>query len=82
VPIYEFRCTKCGKNFDVLRSREQAGAPAQCPDDGAAGQRLFTSSVVLTGGDFDGGSDDFDMDDMGGMGGMGGMGMDDFDDDF
>jgi putative FmdB family regulatory protein len=79
VPVYEFRCTQCGKNFDVLRSREQAGAPAQCPHDGAAGQRLFTSAVVLAGGsDFDaGGGDDFDMDGMGGMGGM-----DDFDDDF
>ena len=47
MPVYEFRCTQCGKNFDVLRSREQAGAPAQCPHDGAAGQRLFTSAVVL-----------------------------------
>jgi len=84
MPIYEFRCTKCGKSFDVLRAREQAGAPAQCPHDGAAGQRLFTSAVVLSGGGggFDFGGDD-DMD-MGGMGGMppGMGGMDDFDDDF
>ena len=81
MPIYEFRCTKCGKNFDVLRPRDEAGAPAKCPHDGAAGQRLFTSAIVLAGGsDFDMG-DDFDMEGMGGMPpGMGGM--DDFDDDF
>lgn len=72
MPIYEFRCTKCGRSFDVVRPRAKAGDPAKCPDDGARGQRLFTSSIVLPSGgaDFDFG----DMPDMSGMGDMGGMG--------
>ena len=80
MPIYEFRCTKCGRSFDVLRPRTKASAPAKCPDDGASGQRLFTSAIMLGssgGGDFDFG-DMPDMPDMGGMGGMGDMGDMDF----
>lgn len=77
MPVYEFRCTKCGKNFDVIRPREQAGKPAKCPDDGARGQRLWTSAIVL-------GGEDFDMDfgdDVGAGGDFGGgdFGDDDFD---
>jgi putative FmdB family regulatory protein len=83
VPIYEFRCTKCNRNFDVTRPREKAGAPAKCPHDGAPGQRLFTAAIAL--GAASSSFDDFDFggDDMEGMGGMPGMpdmgGMDDLD---
>lgn len=89
MPIYEFRCTRCGESFDVMRPRDNAGDPASCPKDGADGQRLFTSAIAVSRG----GADDFDMagmeEAMAGMGGMDGMpgmggmpdmgGMDDFD---
>ncbi len=91
MPIYEFRCPKCEKTFEVVRPRSASGKRAKCPDDGSFGQRLFSSAIIV------GGSDDFDMggfgdlggmDDMGGMPGMGGgmpgmgggmPGMDDMD---
>ncbi len=75
MPIYEFRCPKCGRSFDVVRPRDKAGRSAKCPDDGTRGQRLFTFAIALGssgGGDFDFG-DMPDMPDMGGMGDMGDM---------
>ncbi|MCE5208914.1 MAG: zinc ribbon domain-containing protein [Chloroflexi bacterium] len=30
MPIYEYRCEKCGKQFDALRSIKDADAPIPC----------------------------------------------------
>ncbi len=31
MPIYEYRCTKCGRNFEKLRKAQDADAPVECP---------------------------------------------------
>lgn len=68
MPIYEFRCSKCGESFDVTRPMSKAGDPAKCPKDKAKAIRVF-GAAIHTGGDFD-----FDFPDTGDMGDMGGMG--------
>jgi putative FmdB family regulatory protein len=71
MPVYDYRCPKCGEEFEVNRPRSEAGNPALCPKDGAVGVRLFTSVGILRGaGDTSSSGDDF------GLGGMGGMGGD------
>lgn len=69
MPVYDYRCPKCGDAFEVTRPRSEAGNPANCPNDGTEGVRLFTSVGILRGtGDTSssGVGDDF------GLGGMGG----------
>ena len=77
MPIYEFRCSKCKKMFEVTRSRDQAGDPASCPEDGAAGARMWNSSAIAGFGanelDDDFGNDfgsDLSASDFGGGGDM------------
>lgn len=80
MPIYEFRCIQCKTVFEVKRPREKAGAPADCPDDGAAGARVWSASAIAGFGadefDDDFGADDFGSDlsagDFGGGGDLGG----------
>ena len=49
MPIYEYKCTKCGKEFEVLqRSFDVDEAP--CEDCGAPGKRFMSNtSFVLKG---------------------------------
>ena len=39
---YPFRCTVCGLEFVVSRPAREAAAPALCPHDGSAAERIFT----------------------------------------
>ncbi len=32
MPLYEYRCEKCGKSFEKLRRMQDADEPLQCPD--------------------------------------------------
>ena len=41
MPRYPFRCSLCGLAFDVSRSMSEASAPATCPVDGSAAERVF-----------------------------------------
>ncbi len=43
MPIYEFQCPKCGKEFELMRSFSQAETPAICPKCGGVGKRLISS---------------------------------------
>jgi len=48
MPIYEYRCSKCSKDFELMRPFSQANEPGLCPDCGAAGERMisvFASTV-------------------------------------
>jgi chaperonin GroES len=48
MPIYEYRCSKCGKDFELMRPFSQSNESALCPDCGAAGERMisvFASTV-------------------------------------
>jgi putative FmdB family regulatory protein len=42
MPLYDFRCTKCGMEFEVARPLSRASEPAMCPMDGGECERIFT----------------------------------------
>ena len=71
MPTYEFQCPKCGQRFEVVRARDQAGAPAKCPVDGASARRVFSAGgIIMPGGS--GGSGESEWDHFGsGEGGTG-----------
>ncbi len=49
MPIYEYRCTKCGKTHQYLHRRMNEAAPP-CPDCGGELKRLFSSFSAKTSG--------------------------------
>jgi putative FmdB family regulatory protein len=34
VPLFEYQCLQCGRNFEVFTQRREAKAPLTCPDCG------------------------------------------------
>jgi len=44
MPIYEYKCTKCGHIFEELRSIID-GEGATCPKCGAPAKKIFSGSV-------------------------------------
>jgi len=46
--LYDFRCSRCGLEFEVSRPMAQAGEPAFCPVDGAESHRFFTMPMTFT----------------------------------
>jgi putative FmdB family regulatory protein len=42
MPLYDFRCNKCGLEFEVSRPLARASEPAYCPMDNTAAERVFT----------------------------------------
>lgn len=40
MPIYEYRCTTCEKEFEQMRPISQSGEPAACPTCGTASTKL------------------------------------------
>jgi putative FmdB family regulatory protein len=32
MPLYEYRCERCGKSFEMLRRMQDADRELQCPD--------------------------------------------------
>ncbi|PKN77979.1 MAG: zinc ribbon domain-containing protein [Chloroflexi bacterium HGW-Chloroflexi-9] len=77
MPIYEYRCKKCSKKFDLLRRLAARDDAAKCPHCNAAGAtRVQFQRVAVIGGaspdimgdtepeDFYGGDDDFGGDDF------------------
>ena len=43
MPIYEYRCEKCGKDFDLTRPISQASESAPCPTCKKPAQKLVSS---------------------------------------
>ncbi|MBI2910705.1 MAG: zinc ribbon domain-containing protein [Chloroflexi bacterium] len=43
MPIYEYCCAACKKEFELMRPLSQMGDPAPCPSCGAEGQRLISA---------------------------------------
>ena len=86
MPIYEYRCSECGKRSTALLPRFSSPDPA-CPHCARAGLRRLVSTFATarSGDDSGGGDDDYSGDDFGG-GGDGDLdGGDDFggdDDDY
>jgi putative FmdB family regulatory protein len=89
MPIYEYRCSACGKRSSTLLATYSSPDPA-CPHCGKPELKRLVSTFATVrsddGGDFGGdelgGEHDHDHDDMGGDGdddfGAGGFGDDDF----
>jgi len=42
MPIYEYQCPKCGREFELMRAMSQSDEPAPCPNCGTAAQRLVS----------------------------------------
>jgi putative FmdB family regulatory protein len=43
MPIYEYRCAGCGKDFELTRSFSQSGDAAPCPICGKPAEKLVSS---------------------------------------
>jgi putative FmdB family regulatory protein len=43
VPIYEYRCASCAKDFELTRPISQASDPGKCPTCGKAAPKLVSS---------------------------------------
>ena len=49
MPLYEYKCRMCGKNFELLRRMQDADGDLKCPDcQSAAVERQL--STFATGG--------------------------------
>lgn len=42
MPLYDFRCSDCGLEFEISRPLSKASDPAFCPMDGSACERIYT----------------------------------------
>ena len=42
MPIYEYRCSACGNEFEMTRPLSQSGEPADCPKCGKPSQKLIS----------------------------------------
>ena len=43
MPVYDFRCPRCGLQFEVSRPREHISEPVHCPQDGTQAQRVWVA---------------------------------------
>jgi putative FmdB family regulatory protein len=75
MPLYDFRCPKCGLEFEVSRPMSRATDPALCPQDSTESERVYRAPPLIVGR---GGSSALESGDDGG-GGLGGFGGDDHD---
>ena len=49
MPIYEFKCKKCGELFEALRSIGDTGKGLACPECGAKAVEKQISTFAVTG---------------------------------
>lgn len=45
MPIYEYKCRKCGREFEVSRSMTETSSTASCPSCGSQETERVYSSV-------------------------------------
>jgi len=50
MPIYEYFCPRCKKEFELMRPLSEADKPAFCPDCGSEAEKLI--SVFASKADF------------------------------
>ncbi len=46
---YEFRCKKCGEDFEEKRPMSQSSDPAQCPKCGGEGEKMISGFASTFG---------------------------------
>lgn len=49
MPIYEYRCPKCGTDFELMRRISEMNEPASCPQCGAEAERLISGFASKVG---------------------------------
>ncbi|MDF1534989.1 MAG: zinc ribbon domain-containing protein [bacterium] len=49
MPIFEFRCKKCGHQFETLAGRDEDGSGLECPECGKTGARKLLSMFSTSG---------------------------------
>ncbi|MSQ33057.1 MAG: zinc ribbon domain-containing protein [Dehalococcoidia bacterium] len=49
MPVYEFRCRKCGKEFEVRRLFSESEKPAACPACRGPGEKLISGYAFKMG---------------------------------
>ncbi len=47
--VYEYRCPKCRKEFELMRPMSEAGKPATCPKCGSRAVRMISGFGSKTG---------------------------------
>ena len=45
MPIYEYYCSKCQKEFELMRPISEASASAFCPSCGAEAEKLVSAAA-------------------------------------
>ncbi|MGO9096932.1 MAG: FmdB family zinc ribbon protein [Bryobacteraceae bacterium] len=45
MPLYEYRCSSCGAQFEQLRRMQDAGAPVACPKCQAPGAERLLPAI-------------------------------------
>ncbi len=50
MPLYDFRCPKCGLEFEVTRPISRASEPALCPWDKTPSERVFKMPMTFVRG--------------------------------
>lgn len=56
MPLYEYRCEKCGGQFESIRKISEAGKKETCPSCGGAAERMKFSVFRALGKPSPGGS--------------------------
>jgi len=49
MPIYEYLCTKCGTEFELMRSFSEADKLATCPECNSEAQKMLSNFASKTG---------------------------------
>jgi putative FmdB family regulatory protein len=49
MPVYEYRCPKCGMDFEILRRISQMDELALCPTCGTESERLVSAFASKVG---------------------------------
>lgn len=54
MPIYEYRCPSCGKDFDEIKGFADSDKPSKCPNCGAMAYREIADvgAVIYKGSGF------------------------------
>jgi putative FmdB family regulatory protein len=47
--VYEYRCPKCRREFELMRPMSEAEKPAKCPKCGSKAQKLMSGLGSKTG---------------------------------
>ena len=49
MPVYEYVCTQCNTEFELIRPFSEADKPAQCPKCNGCAQKLMSGFACKTG---------------------------------